>query len=72
MSNYPPGVTGNEFEITGATTEIDRPESCPRCEALALTQSTYRDRTWLYCYSCGFTEYPDANGMFPSMEEDLQ
>lgn len=31
MSNYPPGVTGNEYEIAGADVEIETLALCDRC-----------------------------------------
>ena len=31
-SNYPPGVTGNEYAIGGATREWEAIAECPHCE----------------------------------------
>ena len=70
MSNYPPDVR-LEYAITGATIETDRPESCPRCSTVgAVTQSTYRDSSWVYCYHCGWSEYIDAQGKFKELEQE--
>lgn len=32
LSNYPPGVTGNEYAIGGAEREWEEIRECPRCE----------------------------------------
>ena len=32
MSNYPPGVTGNEYAIGGAEAEWSEEETCPHCD----------------------------------------
>ena len=31
MSNYPPGVTGNEYEIAGLDDAVEEHYFCPRC-----------------------------------------
>ena len=33
-SNYPPGVTGNEYAISGAEREWEAIAECPRCETI--------------------------------------
>ena len=48
--NYPPGVTGLEFEIAGPDYEKeieDRP--CPKCGADALMEYGYRREQWVQC-----------------------
>jgi hypothetical protein len=52
LSNYPPGVTGNEYEIAGADFEEDLgpDEVCPQCGvAGSLTQEGYRHQVRVYC-----------------------
>lgn len=39
-SNYPPGVTGNEYEIAGPDYEKDIEELCPKCGGNMLEQAT--------------------------------
>ncbi len=56
MSNYPPGVTGNEYEIAGPDfEEEDKNSHCPLCCG-DLMIAGYRDRKWLSCVACDFTE----------------
>ena len=31
LNNYPPGVTGREYAISGATNEWDEERDCPSC-----------------------------------------
>ena len=53
--NYPPGVTGLEFEIAGPDYEKeieDRP--CPKCDADALMEYGYRREQWVQCCACEF------------------
>lgn len=64
LSNYPPGVTGNEPEIAGYD-EADvtvQDFTCPRCEAVAAEVDGVRMRASRYAYvdivecpSCGAT-----------------
>lgn len=35
MSNYPPGVTGNEYQIAGPDSEGDCQRDCRRCAFIA-------------------------------------
>lgn len=32
LSNYPPGVTGNEYAISGAEREWEEDRQCPHCD----------------------------------------
>lgn len=56
MSNYPPGVTGNEFEIAGPDYERESDEPCPHYMAgqrqecgLPTMEQGYRNDSWLVC-----------------------
>lgn len=54
MSNYPPGVTGNEFQISGPDSEVDGNVYCPNCGADIETTVTYfRYERWFTCPTCG-------------------
>ncbi len=52
-SNYPPGVTGNEYEIAGADYEQDFDEKCPKCNGDMLEQG-YHGTRWVTCYECDY------------------
>lgn len=54
-SNYPPGVTGNEYEIAGPVYERESEELCPaitwygvECQAPTIEQG-YGGKRWLVC-----------------------
>jgi hypothetical protein len=47
MSNYPPGVTGNEYEIAGPDSE-EQVGPCSECGAPSAVLS-YRSRHWTEC-----------------------
>ncbi len=51
LSNYPPGVTGNEYEISGPEREWEEEAICPLCEieAVMLHQSHRQIGVWAYC-----------------------
>ena len=53
MSNYPPGVSGNEYEISGPDTETESEQECPTCEAVVPgMEFTYRHDRWWVCDNC--------------------
>lgn len=54
MSNYPPGVTGNEYEIAGADFEQELSRECPTCDEMrsGLLEG-YRGERWWTCSVCG-------------------
>ena len=54
MSNYPPGVSGNEFEISGAEYEWEEERECEKCERVTWhTMQSHRDRgVWGWCDNC--------------------
>mgnify|MGYP003679321021 FL=1 len=55
MSNYPPGVTGNEYEIAGPDYERESDTYCSECGAQMIAQG-YRDRHWMTCPACNHQE----------------
>ena len=48
MSNYPPGVTGNEYQIAGPDYERESDEPCPKCGKETFEEG-YRGERWLVC-----------------------
>ena len=55
MTNYPPGVTGNEYAINGPDYEVETHEACPKCGFSLLEQGYYFER-WVVCTNCDYTE----------------
>lgn len=58
MSYYPPGVTGNEYAISGAEWEGEAPPSGP-CEEcgithLSVTWQAHRDEGLWWVCECGY------------------
>jgi hypothetical protein len=49
MSNYPPGVTGNEYEIAGPDYEREIDEPCPTCGS-PMMEEGYRGDRWNVCH----------------------
>ncbi len=54
-SNFPPGVTGNEYAIAGSNYEKESDELCPailwygsECQAPTMEEG-YEDKRWLVC-----------------------
>ncbi len=69
MSNYPPGVSGNEYEIAGPDWEQDSTEYCEQCrdDQPGMFQG-YRDLVWFICYECGeITENSDMTDRLAEM-----
>lgn len=57
MSNYPPGVTGNEYEIAGPDYEREIDGECPECgEDGTLMAVGYRSDHWTVCSACDHQE----------------
>ena len=57
MSNYPPGVTGLEYEIAGPDSETEEERFCPKCEKeQSGFLQTYRNQGWWTCDECNQTE----------------
>ena len=53
-SNYPPEVTGNEFEIAGPDYEKELEESCDDCGETAVVELGYRGDRWAEYTACGW------------------
>ena len=52
-NNYPPGVTGNEYEIAGPDYEIEREEECKDCgQTFIQFVEGYHGREWFTCSLC--------------------
>jgi len=59
MTNYPPGVTGNEYAIAGPDYEREADGACPKCSLSdTLVEEGYQGQRWLYCGdpACGYEE----------------
>ncbi len=54
LSNYPPGVTGNEIEIAGADWENETDKECPKCGEPGLWMQGYRGMQWESCGACDY------------------
>ena len=59
--DYPPGVTGNEYEIAGADYEKEVEGKCPQCgESDCLAEQGYRYQRWVDCHNCDYhADLPD-------------
>ena len=61
MNNYPPGVSGNEYEIAGPDYEQELDELCckpyvgdaRRCDG-SMFELGYRGNRWKVCGECGY------------------
>lgn len=65
MSNYPPGVTGNEMAISGPHREWDVADwECPRCDHVGDADGWFHpmEGTWIDCPECGFSQEQDDPG----------
>ena len=77
MSNYPPGVTGNEYEIAGPDYEDDTDYPCWHCSNTAgnLRQG-YRSQHWVICGGCGLQtdldmdDGPDSDEAYDRMKDE--
>lgn len=55
MSNYPPGVSGNEYEIQGADEEVESEYLCSHCEIKRMgIIYIYHGERWFICNECDF------------------
>jgi predicted RNA-binding Zn-ribbon protein involved in translation (DUF1610 family) len=56
-SNYPPGVTGNEYAIAGPDSETEAADFlCPQCGSEAGTLLRFRAQAWVSCDACTWSE----------------
>lgn len=76
-SNYPPGVTGNEYEIAGPDYEKETDIPCPQiaegggdvCEA-TTTELGFRGERWLVCLYEHVTDLERDNEPDPDQAYD--
>ena len=75
-SNFPPGVTGNEYEIAGPDYERESDTPCPfieesgwPCGAPTMEQVYHRER-WLVCYEREHVTDLDDPGDDPDRKYD--
>ena len=55
--NYPPGVTGNEYQIAGPDYEEEVDGECPVCgNEFCLVEQRYRGESWVSCCHCNFEQ----------------
>lgn len=60
MSNYPPGVTGGEYEVAGPDAEEEQERFCRHCEEVQPGMlQMYRRRVWWVCDECGMGDDVD-------------
>jgi hypothetical protein len=65
---YPPGVTGNEYAISGPDYEQEIDGECPHCGESALMEIGYRHEAWVTCTMCG--KLP-TDPLSPERQEEL-
>ena len=53
-SNYPPGVTGREYEIAGPDFEREVAGACPKCGEESLIEQGYGGAHWQSCVECDY------------------
>jgi Zn ribbon nucleic-acid-binding protein len=74
MSNYPPGVTGNEFPITGPLDEwVEDIDECPACHFSGQADAWWHpdQGAWVDCPRCGHEmELPDPREPDPDLAYD--
>lgn len=73
MNGYPPGVTGNEWQITGPLEEWSQWVGCPVCEREAKMDCWWHPDTgaWATCRDCrNEIELPDPREPDPDLEYD--
>ena len=77
LSNYPPGVTGAEYDIAGPDSEEEVIETCPADDcgySGYVTVVHYREQWWWDCPECGLrtegddseVEYEDPDSKYDS------
>ena len=75
MSNYPPGVTGAEFEIAGPDYERELDdEVCPTCGSGPMLEQGYRQERWKTCpdgheFGLDPIEHPDPDRKYDESRE---
>ena len=55
--DYPPGVSGREYEIAGADYQKEVEGECPTCgKADVLFEEGYKGDHWQFCSECDYQE----------------
>jgi len=75
LSNYPPGVTGNEYAINGAQYEREINEQCEACGHVGLLlEGHYEFGERTICLECDDIQYidpePDPDEWYDRTRED--
>ena len=67
--SYPPGVSGNEYEISGADYEKELDITCEGCGGVdCMYEEGYRGNRWATCSICGFSfDYEDIGDTDPRL-----
>lgn len=70
LSNYPPGVSGFEYEIAGPDYEVEREEECVNCgEEVIQFVEGYRGQEWFTCILCNaYNEIGDRVEYEPDLD----
>jgi len=59
VSNYPPGVTGREYQIAGPDHDYEEDRTCEKCgERCEHYVEQYEGCEWATCTECGHTTEP--------------
>ena len=54
LSNYPPGVTGNEYQIAGPDSEWEETHYCEKCEKdTVFSRESFQKQRSGICSECG-------------------
>lgn len=82
MNNYPPGVTGNEFAISGPTEEWVETRECDQCDRETEHECWYHptEGAWAECTVCGiehditeeYNSEPDPDSYQDWMREEAE
>lgn len=60
LSNYPPGVTGNEYQIAGPDRDWTDERDCEACgETCEHYCEVFDGEWWATCTACGATTDPE-------------
>lgn len=73
LSNYPPGVTGREYAISGAVSEWDEEETCPHCDWTGVMHHEAHPEFGVWAWCCN-PDKPECtefwNGFDATKDED--
>ena len=75
MSNLPPGVTGNEWQIAGPDWEDEEQHRCVPCDAVTThAVVSYHGSTWKTCEVClheSVIEVPEDEGYEDRRQQEI-